>query len=190
MPDPEPTPEPEIEYGVILSPLERFRTMLADCIHVARWMGFDSNNVSDLVLDRIYLDGISSGQRNIETLTADEHKTLRPYIAVYPSAEAGYEFTKARAPNCWDYSGVIIAAFSRSYDPKTTVADTFRNAALAMERIVSCDDPEAPGLIQMAMMAGYLNLNRISVFFEGRTPQEEIVNYGDAYDVALVVEYS
>jgi hypothetical protein len=174
--------------GVLLDPLERLKKTFAECVHVARWMGIDPPQ-SELVAERIYLDGISTPDFNEETLTAQQQKTLRPYIVIYPSSQMGYRFEKRGSPNCWHGNGSCVAVLSQHYNSELSIDDHFRDAAAKVEKILSSDTSGEPGLMEMAAMASYLNFISIDVYFDGRTPADQIVNYGDAYNVVLVVEY-
>lgn len=174
--------------GVILDPLERLKKTLSECVHVARWMGIDSPAIAS-VAERIYLDGISAPDFQDETFTNQQQKTLRPYIVIYPSSQMGYRFHRDGSPNCWRGQGSCIAVFSQHYNSEVSIDDHFREAAERIEKIVSCETSGEPGLIEMAAIAGYLNVSAIEVYFAGRTPADQVPNYGDAYDVALVLEY-
>jgi len=174
--------------GVILDPLERLKKTFSECVHVATWMGIDPPN-ADLVAERIYLDGIGTPDFNAETLTPQQQKTLRPYIVIYPSSQMGYRFHKDGSPNCWRGQGSAIAVLSNHYNTDVSIDEHFRISATIIEKIVSCETSGQPGLIEMAALAGYLNCSAIEVYFEGRTPADQVANYGDAYDVAIVVEY-
>lgn len=175
--------------GIILDPLERLKHTLASCVHVASWMGYADGATEEQVAQRIYLDGISTPDSAAETLTPEQQKQLRPYIILYPSSDAGYTFTRDGSPNCWHGSGMIIAVLSREYAPELSIDAHFREAAASIEKILSSETSGQPGILEMANFAEFLAVNKVQVYFEGRTPTSEIANYGDAYDVVLILEY-
>lgn len=175
--------------SIILDHLNRVRLMLANCKHVQRWLGIDteSPDAVEMASLKIYLEGISSGTG--QELTIAEQQNLRPYILVVMSADSGMTWEKRGAPNCWRGSGEIGIVLSKQCED-TTIADIFVKTADEVGKIISNDVSGEPGLIELADSATYLNVNRIEVTFQGRTPQEEVVNYGDAYDVLIIMSYS
>lgn len=174
--------------GVLLDPLQRIASTLSRCVHVARWFGFDGAT-PEQIADRIYLDGIGSDVAGSETMSAEQQQSLRPYIVIYPSSEAGYHFSRNAAPNCFAAKGTAIVVLSKGFDSALSPSEFFRQCAEQIELIVSCDDPDEPGLLEMAQFAGNIAIDELSVYFEGRTPEESKLDYGDAYDVVLVLEY-
>lgn len=174
--------------GVLSDPVINLANMIRDCRPFATWLGLSAWNTTETAA-RIYLDGIGPANRDASTMQTEEVANLRPYCILYPEGQRGYRFTKDAAPNCWSGNGSIIAVFSRAYDPERSIDQHWREAAALIEPIISSDDANAPGLTEMAAVAGYLAFRDLSVYFAGRTPQEDRLNYGDAYDVVFVFEY-
>jgi len=174
--------------GVLLDPLERLKKTFSECVHVARWMGIDPPQPA-LVAERIYLDGISTPDFNEETMTAQQQRTLRPHIIIYPGSQIGYRFERKGSPNCWHGNGSCVAVLSQHYNGELSIDDHFREAAARVESILTSDVSGEPGLMEMSAVEGYLNFTSIDVYFDGRTPADQVANYGDAYNVVFVVEY-
>lgn len=176
--------------SIILAQLDRLRTMLAACKPLQRWLGIDPSdpNAVAMAASRIYLEGISSGTDS-GTLTKSEHENLRPYILIIPTTDGGFTFTKRAAPNCWRGEGEIGVVFSRQYEDGS-ITDVFVSAADSIGKIISNEVSNEPGLIELSDIAGNLSFNEVTVLFQGRTPQEEVVNYGDAYDVVLILRFN
>jgi hypothetical protein len=175
--------------SIILDQLNRVKNMLATCKPLQRWLGISPSdpNAVAMAASRIYLDGISSGTS--DTLTAEEQTNLRPYVLLIPSADTGLTWTKRAANNCWRGEGTLIIVLSRKYDSQT-INDIFVDAADSVGKIISNSDANEPGLIELSDVPSNLCFNEITVLFQGRTPAEEVVNYGDAYDVVLILTYS
>lgn len=174
--------------GVILSPLDRLRTMLRDCVHVARWMNADSGDTQSIE-KRIYIEGVNSPRVGAETLSQEEQQGLRPYIILYASEDSGYRFSRNAAPNCWDARGTLMLVFSQVYEDELSIEEHFRLCAEKIEKIITCDTPNEPGLLEMANSSDYLAIEQLELYFVGRTPQDKVAEYGDAYDVLMMVEY-
>jgi hypothetical protein len=175
--------------SIILEHLNRVRLMLSQCKPLQRWLGIDpaSPDAAAMAADKIYLEGISSGTG--QELTNAEQQTLRPYVLVVMSADSGMVWEKRAAPNCWRGSGEIGIILSKQCDD-TTIADIFAKTADEVGKIISNTVSNEPGLLELADTAQYLNINRLEVTFQGRTPQEEVINYGDAYDVLIIMSYA
>ena len=175
--------------SLILDHLNRVRQMLANCKPLQRWLGIDpaAPDAAEMAANKIYLEGISSGTG--KELTQNEQNNLRPYVLVVMSSDGGMTWDKRGAPNCWRGSGEIGIVLSKQCDD-TTIADIFATTADSVGKIISSEVSGEPGLIELSDSAGYLNVNKIDVYFQGRTPQDEIINYGDAYDVLIMLSYS
>ena len=176
--------------SIILEPLNRLSAMLAACKPIQRWLGIEiaDTDAAAQAAQRIHLDGISSGI-NKDKLTAEEQRQLRPYILVFNSSDAGQSFRKIGEGRCYATEGEILVVFSREYDAAQTISDTYREAATAFGPIIANADVNEPGLLDMSGGSSYLNIHELAIYFQGRTPHEEIINYGDAYDVMIVMRY-
>jgi hypothetical protein len=175
--------------SIILDHLNRVRLMLSNCKPLQRWLGIDPDapDAAQMAANKIYLEGISSGTG--EELTQAEQQNIRPYVLVVMPTGTAMTWDKRGAPNCWRGSGEIGIILSKQCDD-TTIADIFAKTADEVGKIISNEVSGEPGLMELADQATYLNVNKIDVEFQGRTPQEEIVNYGDAYDVLVMLSYS
>jgi hypothetical protein len=171
--------------GVLSAPVEALARMFADCRPFAAWLGNTWNATE--TARRIYVDGIGP-EGDAETLTAEQLAAVRPFCLLYPD-QRGYRFKLEAMPACYSGNGQVVAVLSRSYDPTKSLTDHWKEAAAAVEKILSNDTPGEPGLMEMANTSGYLAFTSLEVTFLGRTPPESVVSYGDAYDVLLVFEY-
>ena len=173
--------------GVLITPIDALAAMLRDCRPFAAWCGLASWNATDTAA-RVYVDGVGPGGREMQTMTREELDSLRPYVVLYPD-DRGYRFTRDSAPNCWSGNGSMIAVLSRAYDGTKSIDAYWREAAASIEKIISNDVGGEPGLLEMAGTAGYLAFANLYVSFAGRTPPENVLDYGDAYDVVFLIEY-
>ena len=173
--------------GVVLDPIDNLAAMLRDCRPFGQWCGLAAWNATETAA-RIYCDGVGPGGREMQTMSREEIDALRPYVVLYPD-ERGYRFTRDSAPNCWSGNGSIIAVLSRAYEGSKSIDAYFREAAASIEKIISNDTVGEPGLLEMAGTAGYLAFSNLYVNFAGRTPPENVLDYGDAYDIVLLIEY-
>jgi hypothetical protein len=171
--------------GVLAAPVEALAAMFRDCRPFADWLGIPWNATD--TARRIYVDGIGP-EGDAETLSAEQLAAVRPFCLLYPD-QRGYRFKLDAMPGCYSGNGQIVAVLSRGYDQTKSHTDHWREAAAAVEKILSNATQGEPGLMEMANTAGYLQFANLEVTFLGRTPPEEIINYGDAYDVLLVFEY-
>jgi hypothetical protein len=174
--------------GVLSDPVNALAAMFRDCRGFAAWLGLAAWNATETAA-RIYVDGIGPDDVDAETMSAEQLANVRPYCVLYPDGTKGYRFTREAMPNCWNGNGTIIAVLSRPYDAALSINQHWSAAAAALEAILSNDNPLEPGLLEMAATAGYLNFREVTVVFAGRTPPENRLDYGDAYDVVLVFEY-
>lgn len=174
--------------GVLYDPVNMVAQMFADSRPFSRWLGLSTYNAAACA-KRIYIDGIGTKDRTDEVMTCEEIAKLRPYCVIYPDANSGFEFKRVAKPNCWNSDGVILAVLSRNYDTRKSINQHWRESAQLIEPIVSSDVSGEPGLLQMAGIAGYLNFEKLTLQFAGRTPPEEVVNWGDCYDTVLAFHY-
>jgi hypothetical protein len=174
--------------GVLSDPVIHLANMIRDCKPFAAWCGLTTWNATETEA-RIHIEGIGPAASSNGTMTREEMVALRPWCLLYPEGQRGYRFTRDAAPNCWSGNGSIIANFSRAYDPERSIEEHWREASALIEPVISNDDANAPGLTEMAAVAGYLAFRDLHVFFAGRTPEENRLDYGDAYDVVMVFEY-
>lgn len=174
--------------GVLSDPVTNLAAMFRDCAGFSRWLGFDALNTVEAAR-RIYIDGIGPDNADAETMSAEQLAGLRPYCVLYPDGNRGYRFTREAMPNCWNGNGTILAVLSRQYAEGLSIDAHWREAAAALEPILSNDNPAEPGLLELSTVAGYLHFRELTVVFAGRTPREEVPHYGDAYDTVLIFEY-
>ena len=171
--------------NVLTDPITALAAMFRDCRPFADWLGIPWDGVSTAA--RVYVDGVGAAPE-VGTMTPDEITQLRPYVILYPD-QRGYRFVRDASPNCWSGEGYILAVLSRGYDAQLSITDHWHEAASKVGRIISNDDPAAPGLLELAGIAGYLAFEELEVSFVGRTPPENVADYGDAYDILLAFRY-
>jgi hypothetical protein len=171
--------------NVLTEPVAALARMFADCRPFADWLGIPWNATE--TARRIYVDGITP-LGDAETMDFEALQILRPHLLLYPD-QRGYQFKRDAMPVCYKGNGQILAVLSRSYDANKSATEVWNQAAAAVGKIISNDQPNAPGLLEMANTAGYLAFAGLDVSFLGRTPPEQVASYGDAYDVLLVFEY-
>lgn len=174
--------------GLLLDPMLQLAEMFRDNVGFGAWLGLTTHD-ADAAASRVYIDGVSRDDESAETMTAEQMQTLRPFCVLYPDTSAGFNFELRAMPNCWRGSGQIYAILSRAYDEQKSIDQHFRDAAAAVERILSSDDPATPGLIQQRNQPGRLSFTGLRVVFHGRTPLEHVAEYGDCYDVVFVFTY-
>jgi hypothetical protein len=173
--------------GVLKDPIDALAAMFRDSRPFAAWCGLPAWNATETAA-RVYVDGVGPGGREMQTMTREQLDALRPYVVLYPD-DRGYKFTRDSAPNCWSGNGSIIAVLTRAYDGDQSIEEYWRQAATAIEKIISNDTVGEPGLLEMAGTAGYLAFSNVYVSFAGMTPPENVLEYGDAYDVLFLIEY-
>lgn len=171
--------------NVLTDPIAALAAMFRDCRPFADWLGIPWDNVTTAA--RVYVEGIGAAP-DVATMGRDELQQLRPYVILYPD-QRGYRFVRDASPNCWSGNGQILAVLSRGYDDQKSITDHWFEAAEKVGKIISNDDPAAPGLLELAGIAGYLAFEELEVSFVGRTPPESVLDYGDAYDILLVFQY-
>lgn len=174
--------------GVLSDPVTALAAMFRDCVGFSNWLGFPNLNTTEAAR-RIYIDGIGPDNTDAETMTAEELAALRPYCVLYPDGNRGYRFVRDAMPNCWTGNGTIMAVLSRQYADGLSLDQHWREAAAALEPIISNDNPAALGLLELGSLSGYLAFRELTVIFAGRTPREDAPHYGDAYDTVLIFEY-
>lgn len=172
--------------GVCADPVEAMRNMLADCTWFQAWAGV-ANAVDAKA--KTYVDGLPSPTLPADSLTAAAFAALRPYAIVYPAENESIRLRRDASPNCWSISGRMVVILSRSYSATDTPTTHWAELAAAIEKIVRSGDDNSPGLCEMANLAGYLGIQEIVVDFVGRTPPEARNDYGDAFDVALLIDW-
>lgn len=172
--------------GVLRAPVEAFAAMLAQCRGFSDWLGLPTFDPTEAAR-RIYFDGVGV-DIDAEAMSRSDLEELRPYVILYMDG-GGHVFKRDAAPNCWTGNGGIVAVFSRRYDEALTISEHWTRATDAMEPIISTDDANVPGLLELSGTAGYLHASEIRVSIAGRTPLEARPQYGDAFDVVLYVGY-
>lgn len=172
--------------GVLIDPLQRLASMLADCKGFQSWVGCGT---AAAAAARIHFEGFGS-ESDAKAMDRETLEAMRPYAIIYAADGRGWFAQKIAAANCWRWSGSATVVLSRSYDERQSISDHFVSAAKLVEPILSNpDDPAAPGLVQMAATAGYLDLAQMAVAIAGRPPIEDRATYGDAFDTVLYLEW-
>ncbi len=172
--------------GVCADPVEAIRNMLADCVWFQQWSGAADATEAKA---RTYVDGLPP-----PTLPEDSHDAtalaaLRPYAIVYPAENESFRLVRDASPNCWSISGRMIVILSKAYTDTDTPTALWAELAAELEKIIRSGDDNQPGLAEMSNLAGYLGITEIMVDFVGRTPPEARNEYGDAFDVALMLDW-
>lgn len=176
--------------GVCADPVQAMRNMLANCIGFQKWAGVDAEaDPVAAALARTYVDGLPPPASTADGMAAADLVSLRPYAIVYPSENESFRLRRDASPNCWSIQGQMVVVLSKAYAATASPTVQWAEIAAQVEKIVFNDDELEPGLCQMAATAGYLGIQEVVVDFFGRTPLDERNDYGDAFDVVLMIDW-
>lgn len=176
--------------GVCADPVEAIRNMLANCVGFQEWAGVDSEvDPVAAAKARTHVDGLPPPSATDDGMSGTVFANYRPYAIVYPAENESYRLRRDASPNCWTLQGQMVVVLSKSYDAVTSPTTQWAQIAAQVEKIVSCETSGEPGLCELSDTPGYLGIQEIVVDFFGRTPLDERNDYGDAFDVVLMIEW-
>lgn len=164
--------------GAISRSKSLFRDMLANTTAFQTWDGH-SYSVAQAKA-RIYIDSLPLS-RTGEDLTDAEVKAMMPYALIYKPSNRGVRYSKDASPNGFAKYGEIDALFIRLVPPATAsdparVDEDFENF---LGTLIQSGDDNAPGLVELSKLEGYLTIHEMSEFGPIRASEEEAATQGD-----------
>lgn len=176
--------------GICADPVEAMRNMLANCIWFQQWAGVaEEANPVDAAKAKTFVDGLDGPALTVESMTAEQLTAARPYALVYAAENESFRLRRDASPNCWSLNGKMVVVLSKSYEATISPTEYWTQLSSEIEKIVWSGDDNNPGLCEMADTPGYLGIQEIVIEFFGRTPFDQQNDYGDAFDVVLMIDW-
>jgi len=178
--------------GPIAIAKERLKDSIANTTAFRTW---DGNNWSvDQAKRRIYFDALPPPANNKQAHTLEELNNYRPFCLVYKPPDQGcltLHHVANGGHNQFSPSGVLIARFERLVPSRMTndpgeAGRTFENF---IGQLLKSDDSNNPGLVELAGLAGYLNIRKIEDEGPFRSETDDQPAIGDCQWYYLIIEW-
>lgn len=165
------------------------RTTLAKTIGFQEWC---NDATAEECENRVYFEAIPLVESE-EGYDQEAINTLRPFAIIWLSDEMSYTAQRDADPNYIRSSGVIVIHLSKLTSELTgdlnSPTEIYEEVARLVSRIIYTQNNAEPGLLDLGTVAGNLNAYRVETMFGGRTPQNQVQQFGDSYDVFLRVHW-
>lgn len=175
--------------SIFSTPILTLKTMLSECVGFQTWLGVEEE--ADPVvaaLAKIYIEGVPRPEGQ-DSFTREDYEALRPFVILYDHEGMAGTIEREGEAGCFGTKGTAIIVFESPVDPAKTPEESWLDIADKIGKTVYDETPGQPGLIQMGSTPGRLRINSIDHDFPGRTPEEELNAYGDAYYALLLVKW-
>lgn len=177
--------------GVIARAKELFRDTIATTTAFRTWEGH-SWSVAEAKA-RIYYDALPPPASNKPNHSLAELRSLRPYCLVSKPQDIGLTLTHSAngGNNRFTPYGTLIACFERDVPPgfEHDPGEIDRQLENMIGLLVQSGDTAAPGLVELAGKAGYLNIVQISEAGPFRAALDEVPGYGEYQRHFIQVEW-
>lgn len=160
---------------------------------LAKTVGFQewcNDSTAEECEARIYFEGIPLPE---EAYTQEALDDLRPFAIIWLSDEQSYTAQRDADPDYIRSSGIIVMQLSKMVtelaEDTASPTEIYEEVARLVSRIIYTRNASEPGLLDLGTLAGNLNAYRVETLFGGRTPQNQVTQMGDSYDVYLRVHW-
>jgi len=175
--------------GIIRGVEDALAQTLAACHAWQHWQGANLNSTQALA--RIYRNALPKPVSGGASHTLAELQALRPFILIYTDTDGGFVMDREAASSGYDQSGKVIACIEQDVpeallDDPAGVDDAIQ---ADLELLLRSEDPNEPGLAELADLPGKFIPRRIVVIGPVRTAEEDLAEMGDAQRVWLEITW-